>query len=223
MLGPPSGSMALAADGQPCRSPPLLVSPARGGAHLYRRWPPEPLRGNLRATTRVVAGNAGVAASPSRVDDPRRRSRTDGRVLDRDDPAAVGARWGSHLHLLADPVTEQRLGQRRADRDPHVVQPGLDRMDDQEPLHDTLGISNRHGLAQFSFRRTYHSAIAKLADPATQLRPTAARLLKTLRVDGSQTVDDLVAALAQQGRAVRPATVETALETHPTQVPRRVF
>jgi hypothetical protein len=96
-------------------------------------------------------------------------------------------------------------------------------MDDQEPLHDTLGISNRHGLAQFSFRRTYHSAIAKLADPATQLRPTAARLLKTLRVDGSQTVDDLVAALAQQGRAVRPATVETALETHPTQVPRRVF
>ncbi len=66
-------------------------------------------------------------------------------------------------------------------------------------------------LSRHNFRRTYHSAIAKLADPATQLRPTAARLLTTLRVDGSQTVDDLVAALAQQGRAVRPATVETAL------------
>jgi integrase len=66
-------------------------------------------------------------------------------------------------------------------------------------------------LSRHNFRRTYHSAIAKLADPATLLRPTAARVLKILRADGPQTADDLVAALAQQGRAIRPATVETAL------------
>ena len=66
-------------------------------------------------------------------------------------------------------------------------------------------------LSRHNFRRTYHSAIAKLADPATQLRPTAARVLKLLRTAGPQTTDQLVAALAQQGRAMRPATVETAL------------
>jgi integrase len=66
-------------------------------------------------------------------------------------------------------------------------------------------------LSRHNFRRTYHSAIAKLADPATQLRPTAARVLKRLRTDGPQTVDDLVAALARQGRAIRPATIENAL------------
>jgi integrase len=54
-------------------------------------------------------------------------------------------------------------------------------------------------LSRHNFRRTYHSALTKLADPATQLRPTAARVLKTLRTDGPQTVDDLVAALARQG------------------------
>jgi integrase len=66
-------------------------------------------------------------------------------------------------------------------------------------------------LSRHNFRRTYHGAIAKLADPATLLRPTAARVLKALRADGPQTADDLVAALAHQGRAIRPATVETAL------------
>jgi integrase len=66
-------------------------------------------------------------------------------------------------------------------------------------------------LSRHNFRRTYHSAIAKLADPATQLRPTAARILKLLRTDGAQTTDDLVAALAHQGRAIRPATVDIAL------------
>jgi hypothetical protein len=66
-------------------------------------------------------------------------------------------------------------------------------------------------LSRHNFRRTYHSAIAKLADPATQLRPTASRVLKLLRAAGPQTTDDLVAALAHQGRAIRPATLETAL------------
>jgi len=66
-------------------------------------------------------------------------------------------------------------------------------------------------LSRHNFRRTYHSAIAKLADPATQLRPTAARVLKTLRATGPQTANELVSALARQGRAIRPATVQTAL------------
>jgi integrase len=66
-------------------------------------------------------------------------------------------------------------------------------------------------LSRHNFSRTYHSAIAKLADPAIQLRPTAARVLKKLRTDGPHTTDDLVVALAQQGRALRPATVEAAL------------
>jgi integrase len=67
-------------------------------------------------------------------------------------------------------------------------------------------------LSRHNFRRTYHSALTKLADPATQLRPTAARVLKTLRRDGPQTANELVAALARQGRAIRPATVGTALD-----------
>jgi integrase len=66
-------------------------------------------------------------------------------------------------------------------------------------------------LSRHNFRRTYHSAITKLADPATQLRPTASRVLKMLRADGPQTADELVGTLARQGRAIRPATVETAL------------
>jgi integrase len=66
-------------------------------------------------------------------------------------------------------------------------------------------------LSRHNFRRTYHSALSKLADPATQLRPTAARVLKTLRADGPQTANELVSALARQGRAVRPTTVDTAL------------
>ena len=62
-------------------------------------------------------------------------------------------------------------------------------------------------LSRHNFRRTYHSALTKLADPATQLRPTAARVLKTLRATGPQTANELVSALARQGRAIRPATV----------------
>jgi integrase len=66
-------------------------------------------------------------------------------------------------------------------------------------------------LSRHNFRRTYHSALAKLADPATQLRPTAARVLKTLRTNGPQSTDNLVATLAEQGREIRPVTVEAAL------------
>jgi integrase len=67
-------------------------------------------------------------------------------------------------------------------------------------------------LSRHNFRRTYHGAIAKLADPATLLRPTAARVLKTLRATGPQNATELVSALAQQGRAIRPATIQTALD-----------
>jgi Phage integrase family/Penicillinase repressor len=37
------------------------------------------------------------------------------------------------------------------------------------------------------------------------------RVLKTLRATGPQTANELVSALARQGRAIRPTTVETAL------------
>jgi integrase len=60
-------------------------------------------------------------------------------------------------------------------------------------------------------QRCRHSALAKLADPATELRPTAARVLKALRADSPRTADELVVALAKQGRAIRPTTIQTAL------------
>jgi integrase len=59
-------------------------------------------------------------------------------------------------------------------------------------------------LSRHNFRRTYHSAIAKLADPATQMRPTAARVLKLLRADGPQTAEELLAALAQRAEPSDP-------------------
>jgi integrase len=66
-------------------------------------------------------------------------------------------------------------------------------------------------LSRHNFRRTYHNAVAKMADPATQMRPTAARVLRALRADGPHTTEQLLVALAEHGRAVRPATVEAAL------------
>jgi integrase len=66
-------------------------------------------------------------------------------------------------------------------------------------------------LSRHNFRRTHHGAMAKLADPATGLRPTAARVLKVLRTCGPLTPDQLGAYLAERGRAVRPATVHGAL------------
>ena len=56
-------------------------------------------------------------------------------------------------------------------------------------------------LSRHNFRRTYHGALAKLADPATAgLRPTAARVLRALRDHGPLTADQLAAPLASQGR-----------------------
>jgi hypothetical protein len=68
-------------------------------------------------------------------------------------------------------------------------------------------------LSRSNFRRTYHGTLAKLADPAGQLRPTARRTLQALRDGGPQRVDQLAARLAANGRRlVRPATVVVALQ-----------
>ena len=66
-------------------------------------------------------------------------------------------------------------------------------------------------LSRHNFHRTYQAALAKLADPTGELRPTAARVLKTLRADGPQTTDQLTTALANHGRAIRPTTIQVAL------------
>jgi hypothetical protein len=67
-------------------------------------------------------------------------------------------------------------------------------------------------LSRHNFRRTYHGALAKLASPATAgLRPTAARVLGTLRDHGPLTADQLTAQLSGQGRAATRATIDRAL------------
>jgi integrase len=67
-------------------------------------------------------------------------------------------------------------------------------------------------LSRHNFHRTYHAAVAKLADPTGALRPPAARVLKALRLAGGpQTTDQLTAGLAEHGRAVQAATVQVAL------------
>jgi predicted ArsR family transcriptional regulator len=66
-------------------------------------------------------------------------------------------------------------------------------------------------LSRHNFHRTYQAALAKLADPTGELRPTAARVLKVLRTSGRQTTDQLTAGLAEYGRAIRPATIQVAL------------
>jgi integrase len=63
-----------------------------------------------------------------------------------------------------------------------------------------------------NLHRTYQSAVAKLADPAIPLRPTARRVLQILRNVGPQRVDQLAARLSTSGRRpVRPATIAGAL------------
>jgi hypothetical protein len=47
---------------------------------------------------------------------------------------------------------------------------------------------DRTVLSRHNFRRTYHAALAKLADPTGELRPTAARTLKALRAGGTTSV-----------------------------------
>src|SRR4029453_16182815 len=66
-------------------------------------------------------------------------------------------------------------------------------------------------LSRHNFHRTYQAALAKLADLTGELRPTAARVLKVLRAGGRQTTDQLTAGLAEEGRAIRPATIQVAL------------
>jgi integrase len=66
-------------------------------------------------------------------------------------------------------------------------------------------------LSRHNFHRTYQAALAKLADPTGELRPTAARVLKALRAGGPQTTDQLTATLADHGRPIRPATIQVAL------------
>jgi integrase len=66
-------------------------------------------------------------------------------------------------------------------------------------------------LSRHNFHRTYQAALAKLADPTGELRPTAARVLKALWMSGRQTANELTAALANRGRAIRPATIQVAL------------
>ena len=70
-------------------------------------------------------------------------------------------------------------------------------------------------LSRNNLRRTYQGAVAKLADPAVPLRPTARRILLLLRDGrdgGPQRVDQLAARLTATGRRpIRPATVAAAL------------
>ena len=67
-------------------------------------------------------------------------------------------------------------------------------------------------LSRHNFRRTYHGALAKLANPATAgLRPTAARVLGMLRDHGPLTAEQLAALLSSQGRTIAKATIDRAL------------
>jgi integrase len=59
---------------------------------------------------------------------------------------------------------------------------------------------------------TAQGAVAKLADPAVPLGPTARRVLQALRDGGPQRVEQLAARLSTSGRRpIRPATVAGAL------------
>jgi integrase len=71
---------------------------------------------------------------------------------------------------------------------------------------------SRTVLSRHNFWRTYQAAVGKLADPVTELRPTAIRTLKALRIDGGQTAEQAADRLAKKGRAVRLATVHRALD-----------
>jgi len=67
-------------------------------------------------------------------------------------------------------------------------------------------------LSRHNISRTYQGAVAKFADPAVPLRPTARRVLRTLRDGGPQRVDELAARLtANSRRLIRTATVAVAL------------
>ena len=81
------------------------------------------------------------------------------------------------------------------------------------PSGPSVPRGTRTVLSRSNFRRTYHGALVKLADPTGQLRPTARRTLRALRDGGPQHVDQLAARLAANGRRpVRQATVAVALQ-----------
>jgi predicted ArsR family transcriptional regulator len=68
-------------------------------------------------------------------------------------------------------------------------------------------------LSRHNLHRTYQGALAKLADPAMPLRPTARRVLRALRDSGPQRVDQLAARLSTSGRRpIRSVTIAGALE-----------
>jgi hypothetical protein len=67
-------------------------------------------------------------------------------------------------------------------------------------------------LSRHNFRRTYHGALAKLANPTIAgLRPTAARVLGALGDHGPLTTDPLAAQLSSQGRTAARTTIDRAL------------
>jgi integrase len=69
------------------------------------------------------------------------------------------------------------------------------------------------GRADVQVKCTGFGAVAKLANPALPLRPTAIRALRALRDGGPQHVDQLAARLNTSGRRpLLPATVAGALE-----------
>jgi integrase len=71
---------------------------------------------------------------------------------------------------------------------------------------------SRTVLSRHNLHRTYQGALAKLADPAVPLRPTARRVLYALRDGGPQRVDELAARLtANSRRLIRTSTVAGAL------------
>jgi integrase len=66
-------------------------------------------------------------------------------------------------------------------------------------------------LSRDNFRRTFHAAVAKLADPAAKLPPSCKRILKALDGGEPQTVEQLATWLAAHGRKLAPRTVQAAL------------
>jgi len=84
---------------------------------------------------------------------------------------------------------------------------GPGRADGSSVPRGTRTVLSRHNL-----HRTYQGAVAKLADPAVPLRPTARRVLRALRDGGPQRIDQLAAQFATAGRrSIRPATIADAL------------
>jgi integrase len=113
---------------------------------------------------------------------------------------------------LARPVVEAIRRQLPAGSDPEDLVftgpgGGPGRTGESSVPRGTRTVLSRHNL-----HRTYQGAVAKLADPALPLRPTARRVLQVLRDGGPQCVDQLAARLSASGRRpIRPATVAGAL------------